>query len=1362
MWTLICHYQIRSTGRGLTTKQALKEWLHTLVPEYNIHNFNTDWNDGRPLCGLVDRLQPGLCPNHLSLNPNDGLQNCKLGMELAEKHFDVPMILDPEDLNNPDVDDLSVMTYISYFFTPAMEQLLNWIRQKIPGKKINNLSTDWNDGINLAALLDSCHPGLCPDKDQMDPHNALDNLEKCVKLAQTRLNIICPVAPKTLSDPKVDEIVVATYLSRFKYAKVLASADDLVASKPKYPYGAAVVRKPVEFQLELGDNPELALGHLKMTVTGPHAQAVVEIDKPEQGKAVARFIPTESGKFLVSGTLNDENISGCPFEIPVVDPDKWKFKNGPPEFLQVNKPVDLEVEGDAHGGLPQISCEILNDKDSQKPDKKDSTNDNNGTPKNNRHSSAEESDEGDDKGKYSLTGLDSETVGTVGEPFHFNLDIGDTDDSEDEKPVFEIEGPSKAFTPETEEHTDNNYTVSFTPEEVGPHQIVVSLGGEQTSGSPYTITVINPEPEIEESVDTCSEAEMNDEADFVDVDVFRLEPGKYNISLTPTDIGKVEGQVTIGGKHVNQSPFKVLVCDTAKCYVSGLENDVRRTGEPISFVVHTKDAGEDIPHVDPQGPTTKYKPNIVEDNKDKYTVTFTPTENGKHEVPVFFGGEHVDGSPFTIEVGDSVDSGIISNIPEYLQVETPCSLDIIGAARSPEEFKCSITDLDGETTDILDTTLSKNEDTPNQFVLLLQPKDKLGTATVEVKLGGTNIENSPFTVNICDASKCRVSGLEDKNVHNIGNPMSFTVDSSQAGDAKPFVKTRSPKSQSIVDGTDNGDGTHTFTFRPSEVGSLKVIILFGEQSIPGSPFHINVQDVNICSARGPGLSRAIANQPAKFIITTSSRGLLEKEGGLEVDIVSKNGRTTVDPRIEDLQDNTYGVTYIAPHEGDFFITIKVNDNPIPGSDFKVIVHPSANASKCRAYGPSLHPNALLISGRPLELYVDTKKAGTGELQVAAQGPKKTTPKVFMAEEDSTYSLRIDAEKPGWYRIHVWWSQVHIPKSPFDIKVHQGPDASKVRAYGPGLGPQIEVHKPAEFLILTRDAGIGTLTVIVNGVKDAFRVEVRPEDSGDPRTLKGVYYPREGGDYKVIIKWSGKEIPGSPFPVTVTDPVLEAHQLREAQMQQQRLQKKRVTVMNPGKFALVSNVSPGLGSLMPNQGRIVTNQTKKVVRKRQKHRRVVTNAVKSTPSIGQHTRNTSAPTPLSIEGKRGLLKNNARKRTQSIEAAMQKNADMLGDHTPIGGSLKGGAPKTWGMHTVSTEPVLMPTTKPMQEYQDEFPPTVIEESPTPIHHTYSFDHGDIPDERPISFSPVYVATGDNIPLFYNDTKKLKKKRSTKKK
>jgi Calponin homology (CH) domain len=43
------------------------------------------------------------------------LENARAGTEAAEKDLGIPPILQPEDLVSPDVDELSVMTYISYF-----------------------------------------------------------------------------------------------------------------------------------------------------------------------------------------------------------------------------------------------------------------------------------------------------------------------------------------------------------------------------------------------------------------------------------------------------------------------------------------------------------------------------------------------------------------------------------------------------------------------------------------------------------------------------------------------------------------------------------------------------------------------------------------------------------------------------------------------------------------------------------------------------------------------------------------------------------------------------------------------------------------------------------------------------------------------------------------------------------------------------------------------------------------------------------------------------------------------------------------------------------------------------------------------
>ena len=340
IWTLINHYQIRSTT-GLSAKQAMKEWLNTLIPEHGVQNFTTDWNDGRALCGLVDHLKPGLCPNHLSMDWKQALENCHLGMELAQKHFRIPAILDPEDLRNPDVDDLSVMTYLSYFFEPALKQLLEWFQHKIPQQKITNLSTDWNSGINLAALMAACHE-LMPNWKELDPHNSLANMKECVEVAKRLLNIKCPVAPSVLTDPKVDEVVMATYLSRFKYSKLMAQAEKLSTN---LPHDVAVVGMPIEFDSGScsatgpGLTQAIALEPATFSIITPekgllnkpdtlivkvssemNEEAEVEIKEEKNGAYLVTYIAPTEGNYKINIEFYGDEIPGCPFETKVLPP----------------------------------------------------------------------------------------------------------------------------------------------------------------------------------------------------------------------------------------------------------------------------------------------------------------------------------------------------------------------------------------------------------------------------------------------------------------------------------------------------------------------------------------------------------------------------------------------------------------------------------------------------------------------------------------------------------------------------------------------------------------------------------------------------------------------------------------------------------------------------------------------------------------------------------------------------------------------------------------------------------------------------------------------------------------------------------
>ena len=54
---------------------------------------------------------------------------------------------------------------------------------------MGNFTTDWNDGIAVAALVDSVAPGLCPEYVDMDPQDALENASHAMKLAEDWLGV---------------------------------------------------------------------------------------------------------------------------------------------------------------------------------------------------------------------------------------------------------------------------------------------------------------------------------------------------------------------------------------------------------------------------------------------------------------------------------------------------------------------------------------------------------------------------------------------------------------------------------------------------------------------------------------------------------------------------------------------------------------------------------------------------------------------------------------------------------------------------------------------------------------------------------------------------------------------------------------------------------------------------------------------------------------------------------------------------------------------------------------------------------------------------------------------------------------------
>lgn len=70
-------------------------------------------------------------------------------MEISKREFDIPMVLEPEYLASPYLDELSGMTYLSYFMkegSPGFHATLRWVNSQLSHTSIRNFTVS---GVNV-------------------------------------------------------------------------------------------------------------------------------------------------------------------------------------------------------------------------------------------------------------------------------------------------------------------------------------------------------------------------------------------------------------------------------------------------------------------------------------------------------------------------------------------------------------------------------------------------------------------------------------------------------------------------------------------------------------------------------------------------------------------------------------------------------------------------------------------------------------------------------------------------------------------------------------------------------------------------------------------------------------------------------------------------------------------------------------------------------------------------------------------------------------------------------------------------------------------------------------------------------------
>ena len=748
--------------------------------------------------------------------------------------------------------------------------------------------------------------------------------------------------------------------------------------------------------------------------------------------------------------------------------------------------------------------------------------------------------------------LQSESI-VVGEPIDFNVDYTRAGFGNLKvKASDPHNNPARYYTADISGTNNKVLNVKLEPSQVGRYVVNVTWEGTVIPGSPFEFNVCRPKAcdvmglplpgkvgklneIIQFSVETHGAGTGTLEAFFVlngkkqDIVMTGGKGSLYDCNFTPETSGELVVHAKFSGHNIAGSPYKMFVLDSKDIGVVGdfLHNRVFKIFEPVSFIIQgIAYSSKGNIKVSASGPTKEASVSLAENPDGTSMASFIPTEAGMHEVYVVCAGSPVDGSPFKVPVSDPHKCTLLGKIPTVLHVRKTEEFIIksVGAGSGKLTAACE----DAPDSMFVEIT-QQHSDT---HLVKLTPVRITGTL-LHIRWADEFICGTPIMVSVCDASTCKVSGSQlFMGKGNVGEAISFQVNTENSGKGDLAVKPKGPSAVYNVEIRESPVHEFKCSFVPWEMGDHVVDVLWGGFHVPGSPFRMKIEPAltsNLCNATGEGLKVAKLDELTSFTIVSTQPGLLQKRE-LHVSIAGVHAQVPVD--IVDNNNSTYSVRYTIEQAGAYLINVKFRREHIPGSPFKLNVLSGPRAEGVRMFGDVFKEKAVLLSGRAQEFKVDARNAGKGKLDVQIFGPENQIIQPYVAQEEpGVYAVKIDTPRPGKYMVHVQWSGMELPKSPYRFKVHQAPDASKVKAYGPGL-QNGAVMQRGDFTIETKAAGYGMLMIRVHGVKDAYKINAVPIREEDPRTLMASYEPKQAGKYSISIHWAGHHVPGSPFEVLI--------------------------------------------------------------------------------------------------------------------------------------------------------------------------------------------------------------------------------------
>lgn len=351
----------------LIQQETFTNWVNSHIAKNGLKcaDLTKDLSNGLQVIALLENLTNKSLGkyNKTPRVPFQKLENLQIALKFCEAEGVKLVNISGEDICGGDLKLILgfIWTLFQHWaYAKNKQELLDWIRTKIPEYNINNFTTDWSDGRAICALVNAIGPGLIPDHKSMDPKNAVANAGQGIQAACDHFDVPKIMSPKHMCAKTPDEKSTMMYLSYFPKAK----RREIKAPSPAPEQPKAEVSKPAEpkaaaaaSKVEIAPAPAVpapvavkekinyalqSIAHgpgLHQPVVNKLAKFTIETpNKPEQGPVKAKikagyevalqdkgkgifaaeYTPKQVGEIQVEVTVGDEHVPGSPFTATVL------------------------------------------------------------------------------------------------------------------------------------------------------------------------------------------------------------------------------------------------------------------------------------------------------------------------------------------------------------------------------------------------------------------------------------------------------------------------------------------------------------------------------------------------------------------------------------------------------------------------------------------------------------------------------------------------------------------------------------------------------------------------------------------------------------------------------------------------------------------------------------------------------------------------------------------------------------------------------------------------------------------------------------------------------------------------------------